>query len=300
MNIARLSPVHMTPVERLQGRFMRAPDHDATEDDNGLDNDDDDDQDDDQSSHTDDDAEGDDQEGEADGSETSDDDDDSDGKRNGHRNGYERRIAKLTARNKRMEQELQELRKGAKPQDTPKPANNASAKPELKDFDNYEDWIEALTDYKADQKVKQSKAETDRDTAERDFLKRFNAEKKTFKDWDSLDLDFEISKAMQSAIRDADKPAAIIRYLAQNPDEAEEISELPAGKQAIRIGRIEAKLESGNSPTGNKTPKKQSDAPEPITTTKAKDKTLGKSYEDMSFGEFVAARRRDEARASGR
>lgn len=301
MFVRGLSPLSMTPAERLQGRFMRGPDHDGADDDNGVDSDDTDDQDDDQSGQSDDDAEGDDQEGETDGSEPSG-DDESDGKRKPGRNGYERRIGKLTARTKQLERELQEAR-NAKREDTPKSENKGAvspdAKPAVDDFDTYEDWVEALTDWKADQKIKASKAETENERAEKDFLKRFNEGKKEFKDWNSLDLDFEISKVMQRAIRDTENPAAIVRYLAQNPEEAEEISELPAGRQALRIGRIEAKLEGGNSSNGDK-PRRQSSAPTPITPTKTSGKTLSKGYEDMSYGEFIAQRKRDEARASGR
>lgn len=294
-----------TPLERLAGRFMRAPDHPG--DDGALDNDDDNADDGDQSGQS---GEADDNDGNEDGdadASDADDDDDSDGKPKNRRNGYEKRIAKLTRRAKEAEAALARERgekgeKGEKGENKPnKPESKPEGKPLLKDFETYEDWVDALTDYKADQRINAFKGQSEKEKAETDFVKRFNAGRKSFKDWDEVVTDdVKITTAMQNAIRDTDIPADVIYYLGQNPDEAERILDLPAGKQALAIGKIEAKLEGKKSGrSGNNDGKRISDAPEPIKPTNTSGKKLTKSYDDMSYAEFVAQRRADARRAQG-
>lgn len=289
-------PFAMSPAERVAGRYMRGPDHPASggsddddSDDLDLDGGDDDDQDDDQSGHDTDDGESD-QEDDEDDSEPSDDDDDG-GKRKPSRNGYEKRIAKLTRRAKDAEAELARVR-GTKREEPKTPPKTPEGKPKLADFDNYEDWIEALTDYKADERVKKSKAEESRDREESEFLKRFNAGRKAFKDWDNVvDDDVEITNHMQSAIKSSDFPADIVYYLGKHPQEAEKIADLPAAKQALAIGKIEARIEARKAGDKGKT---TSSAPDPITPTKTKGKAITRDYDKMSYADFAAQRRREE------
>lgn len=293
----RIHSLIPTPLERAAGRFMRAPDHEEA--DNGLDNDGDAGEDDDQSGQSGDADDNDgDQDGDTDGSDP-DDDVDSDGKPKNHRNGYEKRISKLTRRAKLAEEELARLRaeRGEKPANQQEKKPSGDGKPKLDDFDTYEDYIEALADHIADKKINASKAQTEKEKQEVEFVKRFNAGKKAYKDWDDVVTDdVQISTAMQSAIKESDIPADILYYLGENPDEAERILELPAGKQALAIGKIEAKLEksdsnkSGGDKDGNR---QQSRAPDPIKPTSGNGGKLKKTYEEMSYGEFAAARARE-------
>ena len=121
--------------------------------------------------------------------------------------------------------------------------------------------------------------------------------KKAYKDWDDVVTDdVQISTAMQSAIKESDIPADILYYLGENPDEAERILELPAGKQALAIGKIEAKLEksdSNKSGGDRNANRQQSRAPDPIKPTSGNGGKLKKTYEEMSYGEFAAARARE-------
>jgi hypothetical protein len=290
----RTIPMIPTPLERAAGRFMRAPDHEEADD--GLDNEGEGADDDDQSGQSGDDEDH--QDGETDGSEP-DDDEDSDDKPNRRDSGWKKRVDRLTRRAKEAEAEIARLR-GEKGEPKPKTESKPEGKPKLENFDNYEDWVEALTDYKADQRINASKAETEKAKAETDFLKRFNAGRKSFKDWDDVVTnDVDITAAMQNAIKESDIPAEIIYWLGQNPDEAERIFDLPAGKQALAIGKIEAKLEGKKSDRSGNNERRSSNAPEPIKPTTSSGKKISKSYDDMSYGEFVAQRRADARRAQG-
>jgi hypothetical protein len=71
---------------------------------------------------------------------------------------FERRIDNLTARNKELEERLAKLEKGGEPEKPDhrggKPEEAATNdKPKLEDFDTYEDWIDARTDWLVDQKA---------------------------------------------------------------------------------------------------------------------------------------------------
>lgn len=288
----RIPSLIPTPLERAAGRFMRAPDHEEA-----LDNGGDDDDDDDQSGDADLDAD-------SDGGNADDDDqggssdDEGDGQRKPRQSGWERRVGKLTARNKELEQRLQALEGKNRDESGGKPEKEAkSGKPQLADYNSYEDFIEAIADWKADEKINSSREQSERQTQDKAFNKRFNEGRKSFKDWDSVVTDdVSISKAMQTAIKDSDIPADIIYYLGQNPDEADAILELSEQRQIKAIGRIEDKLEASKSKGGGDKgrERRQSAAPAPLKTNTSTKGGNRKTYEEMSFAEFAAARASEE------
>lgn len=283
MIIKGLNPVHMTPLERSMGRFMRAPDG-HREDAEGLDNAGDSKDDDDQSGE----AEDDDIDSNTDNDDNDDQNanDDDEGSRQDARgkrtpqNGYERRIDRLT----RKVAEL-EASKGQRGGDQPEPPT----KPVVTDFDTYEDFVEALTDFKADQRITAAEQRRDAQTAETEFQKVFKQGQKAYKDWDSVvTADVEVTPPMLRAIKDSDNPADIAYYLGQHPNEADRISSLPAGKQAIAIGKIDAKFDGKQERKTNL--RDVSEAPEPITPIKGARGGAEKDLDKMSADEFIRSR----------
>lgn len=70
-------------------------------------------------------------------------------------------------------------------------------------------------------------------------------------------------------VYDSDKPAAVLNYLGENPDEVAEIAAMSPARQARRIAQIEAKLDTKPAATTPKPAPKVSAAPEPIKPVKA-------------------------------
>jgi len=118
-------------------------------------------------------------------------------------------------------------------------------------------------------------------------------------------------------LKSADAPAAVLRYLAANPDEVTKINELPLAKRAAFVGKIEARVESeakagsdtyqrkdetrnsggnvaGEKPKGEhtdtagkgeKAPKTKADVDPKVTGGSAAPQTNWAASVDMSFAE---------------
>lgn len=202
---------------------------------------------------------------------------------------YERRIDKLTARNRELEERLERLEAGKPdPEHRGKEADKPSdAKPDLTDFDTYEDYVEALVDWKAEQKLKSRDEKAKASTAEADFNSRLAEGAKAFADWDDVvTSEVKISGDMAAAIGALDDPAPVIYYLGSNPEEAAAIKKLPPIRQITEIAKIEVKV-GKTAAEDTKPAKKTTNAPPPVTPPKGSDTKTEKSVEDMDADEYI-------------
>lgn len=104
----------------------------------------------------------------------------------------EQRIKELTEKNKRIEAELQSLKKPAEPKlDTPKPADPppaANAKPTAEDknadgtpkYATYEDFVEALGDWRYEQNRAKEQRETQQQTQQRELKSKIDEAKQRY------------------------------------------------------------------------------------------------------------------------
>ncbi len=185
--------------------------------------------------------------------------------------------------------------------EVPKPINVEGLTAD--DFDSVEDYVEALSEHKAQEKVAK------RDTAKQQSAVLDNYHSKVEDAIEKYD-DFEqvaynqnlpITDVMAQAIQSSDIGPDLIYSLGSNPKEAARISQLPEILQAKEIGRIEASL-AQNPPT-----KKVSTAPAPINPVTARgngsqafDTTDPRSIDSMSTSEWIAKdRQRQEKKMRG-
>lgn len=84
------------------------------------------------------------------------------------------------------------------------------------------------------------------------------------------------------AIADCDAPAAVLRYLAENPDTAAELKGMSATRLGRRLDAIEREMKDA----------KVSKAPAPIKPVNPKGAPLTKAESDMTDAEWYAARRK--------
>ena len=168
-----------------------------------------------------------------------------------------------------------------------------TAKPVKTDFENEEDYIEALTDWKIDSKLKASQNKEAVEAATKDeketVLATYNVlddvmekGKEKYSDFNDLAFatDLILSPEVVNLSLDTENPEDVLYYLASNPEESERISSLSDVKAAKEIGKIEVKLTGEKAVDAeSKKPtiptKKQSKAPAPISpvvTTGAVDK----------------------------
>jgi hypothetical protein len=156
--------------------------------------------------------------------------------------------------------------------ETAPPAKAPEGRPQSKDFDTYEAYVEALTDWKlATAKAADAKAASERAAAEANAAKglAWNARVEEAKKLPGLE-DFEdvmteaaklpISEAMHVTIFESERGPELAYHLATHPEEVARIAKLGPLAAASAIGRIEAGLPSATA----KAPTAKSAAAKPL------------------------------------
>ncbi len=187
--------------------------------------------------------------------------------------GVAKRISELTANwreeqrtRQKLEQMLEsKISKEAKP--TAQPTATESKEPSLDQFKTYEEYVAAVADHRAEQKVqqllKQQEEQRQRQDAERQKAEQrstFQAKAEEFAtttpDFDEVAFNpsLPVSDVMADALNLSDKGPEILYHLGKHPDEAARISRLPPVQAALEIGRLEAKLSLPQPRTVTKAP----------------------------------------------
>lgn len=218
--------------------------------------------------------------------------------KNRGRSRLQKRIDRLTRRNKEMEAQLAAA-KAEKPAE--KPSKNTETEPDPTDFDSYDDYLAKLAEFKANKKPKQEKPadkpdESDEDKgngeqpevdqefidALEDVQEAFADSRKQYEDFDKLISaeDLMITSDMVKALAETENPGDIAYHLAKNKDEASRIAGLSPLAQAREIGKLEVSVAT-KKPLGKKT----TEAPDPIEPVRGADSTV-KTVDQMDFSEY--------------
>jgi hypothetical protein len=185
--------------------------------------------------------------------------------------GVKRRIGKaLEAQRKaqervrELEQQLEQAKPGSQPAD--KPAQPAAAapeaakpKPQLKDFETYEEYNESLLDWKLEQsRAADAKKAEERQAADRQaevnrgWVERAaKVAKEIHTDYDEVmaaAANMDISPAMGTALLKMDRGPEVAYFLAKNPDQCARIAKLEPLEAAAELGAIKAGLTSAAAP----------------------------------------------------
>ena len=155
-------------------------------------------------------------------------------------------------------------------------------KPARDSFTSDEAYVDALTDWKLDQRDRvgqQQRAQQQQQTlvkktesmyAEAEKLDGFDRE-----EFDSLPL----TPVIASALMESDAPAKMMAFMAANPDEVARIAAFSPTKQAAEIGKLEAKLSAA----------KPSNAPPPIKPIGSRG-SASPNLEKASMAEYMEMR----------
>lgn len=213
---------------------------------------------------------------------------------------YQKRFNEMTRKRREAESALEAERNKrlAIEQELEKVKNKATVegKPKQEDYTTEEEYLDALTDWKIDNKLKTTKEKVEKETKEHEQSRIFrenieilsNKLAEVDKKYPGTEEiltgdDFQISEAMVDAIMLSDNDIDLFNYLAKNPDISVELASMHPIKAAKEIGKIEAKL---NMPP----PKpRQTSAPEPITPIKTGG-SIERDPSNMSFKEYKAWR----------
>ena len=191
--------------------------------------------------------------------------------------GAEKRINRLI-------RERAELR--AKAEYLERALNDRSPKQEAGESDANSVDIDELVNRKFAERERQSQVKSIE--AKRDDIFAKAAKDGDFDAEDFLESTV-VTPVMAEAILDSDLAPKVVKFLYNNPEEAERIAELSPARQAVEIGKLEAKLSST-------APAKKSGAPAPITPIAAKASSSNEYRDDMSDAEYAKWRRENSKR----
>jgi hypothetical protein len=232
------------------------------------------------------------------------------------------RIDELTRARREAERERDYWREQAIGKKAQESAPQPPAKPTPEKFGSYDEYVEALADWKADQKIDaRLKDRDERDskrTAEQTRRQQWNerASKALEKipDLDSVlaASQTEVAPHVYEAIYESELGPQVAYHLEKNPEIAERLNRLPASAAAREIGRIEADILRAETPATDKgdettadaeveapPPPKRTKAPPPPTPVGSGRSTQTK-LSDMGMDEYIATRAKQGARWAGR
>lgn len=179
----------------------------------------------------------------------------------------------------------------------PDPNVATEGKPNKDDFDTYEEYYEALADWRADQKIAEFKKQNE-ESKQKAFITQKEAEfrskmakgNETYSDFKDVVFDntVPITETVVSILRESEIPADIAYFLGKNRKEASEIARMTPIQAAKAIGKIEAEIlaDRKENPTPAAQPTKTiSSAPPPIKPVKA-SAVVDKDPEKMDHEEY--------------
>lgn len=229
--------------------------------------------------------------------------------------GFQRRIDKLNARHAQTAQELEYWKQmalksaGGEPKKEPeasKPVESATAgKPKAEDFETHAEFVEALSDWKVEQKLSEreqkaqkSRLETESQKQMREHQERVSAFAEKHEDFsDAMENLASVprSAALEQIIVSSENGPELLYELAKDPKEAARIAKLPPVSLAREIGKLEARLASSASEGKKPEPKKITKAPKPLEPVNAGGKgAVKKSIDDPNLSQAEYERMRRE------
>lgn len=190
--------------------------------------------------------------------------------------------AKAERRALRQAHEMLMQSAGRQQQPTQQPTDN---RPSRDAFASDEQFFEALTDWKLEQRDSRQKASTQaeqtRSMGEKTEKIYAEAEKLSGLDRDDLDeVAGKLTPAIAQALVESDVAPKLLSYMAQHPEDVQRIATLTPARQAAEIGKLETRLANTAKPP------KVSAPIEPIGGNATPTKNLG----TMSAEDYYAAR----------
>ena len=182
-------------------------------------------------------------------------------------------------------------------------SSKADGKPEQGNFESYEDYAEALVDWKVSERLQAHDAERlesiERERAalsRQDVVAahrgRIDAFRETHEDFDAViekAKDLPMSRPMQDSVLNSDSGPALMYHLSQNPEECDRIAGLNPMSAIKEMGKLEARLEdasTGPSSSGQSFTK----APKPIKPVGGGATASSVKMDDLPYQEYKRQR----------
>ena len=261
-------------------------------------------------------------EGESDESEDEDNEDSAEQAKPKRENGFKKRIKRFQKRISEKEQEIEYWKRQAlgktdssseQAEDTNEQsvAKEANGRPAVDSFDTYEEYIDALTDWKVDQKHKETTEKQKLDRAKQTYAEQLNTFQERVADYAAENDEFEdaiynvddvtMSPGLQESLLVSDFAPEVMFEIAKDRESYIALNKKNPIAIAREIGKIEARiaLSKESDKTEESSSKKvRKAAPKPISPIGAsKTQVSNKKPEDMSYQEYKKWREQKRSRA---
>lgn len=210
--------------------------------------------------------------------------------------GFQR---KLESKDREIEFLREQLARQTQPEqkkESDAKAETKNDKPKPDDYDSQADYLEALTDWKVEQKVKEREEKAKQESVKSEFesrVSKFQTEVKKFSETvddyeDVIDdaSDVMLTVGLQEALLESENGPEILYNLAKNKAELMRINRLSLVAQAREIGKLEAKLSKPEPKPEIKTKTAAPPPPKPVGT-KSPGKVI-KDPSEMTGDEYIA------------
>lgn len=205
---------------------------------------------------------------------------------------WNKRFDKMEKRNEYLQRKLERAEKRrAQPREEP-----TGSKPTPDQFENNDDYIEALTDWKVEDKAFQdskASAEIAAKEQEDDFFTAIDAGAERFPDFEKVARSRPeeggptVTGPMFDALQVCDDPAAVSYWLGQNVEESLNISKMSPAAAGMEIGRLDERLKNEAAPLPTKQKTTTTTPTKPVT---GKSEVVSDKLNDMSMDDFMAER----------
>lgn len=218
------------------------------------------------------------------------------------KNGVQKRIDELTRKAYEAAREAKYWREQHASKQAEPSLNDAPAKPVRTDFADDDAYLEALTDWKVEQKVQrysqQTQAERAHEAQARHDATRFDlyqqrVAESALPDYQKVvgESDVPAAPHVLESILDSEHGPALAYHLAKNPDVAQQLNDMTPLQAARKIGLLEAQLAQPKTVTTSPEKRTTSKAPEPITPVRGGNGQFQKAPEAMTDAEWFASRK---------
>lgn len=204
------------------------------------------------------------------------------GSRRPRRGGFQKKIERLAAENAALRAAL--VNNTGAPQAQTESVSAPQGRPDPESFKTYEDYVEALADWKVEQRMQQREAASKQETLQESYNRQIAEAQKAYSDFDEAiaEYDFHLMpRHAQEALLHSDMGAHIAYHIANNPEIGDAISRLSPVQAALKIGELGLQLRS-QTPRAKAAPK-FTKAPPPISPLK------GTATSQRTLADYVAA-----------
>lgn len=207
----------------------------------------------------------------------------------------QRRIDRLTKKAREAEERAEQLQKELKERQ----GGDPQGPPSEEQFETYDEYTDALAEYKAEQKLSSLRAEEHqraadnaRIAAQHKLQAQLDVGRSKHEDFDEVALKPPmeggpiVTETMLHAMQEGEIMDDVAYYLGKHTEEAAQIANMPHIAQVRAIAMLEMKLQ-----TPKPAPKKVTKSPKPIKPVGSSAK-IEKSVSDMTDAEYAEWRRR--------